>query len=617
MSQLFGLLRGVVLTSLASSACVPAPVLRERDAQREASAVDLGSMNDDGAPQDVSAEPPPIDAPTLIDAPTPIDAPPSEDAAMDAGRDESASDVSSQNDIEDGFDAPPIFVDTSSIDAGTCESGFVVRAGSCVEVSAARLMWPMSTQTATQRRPMFRWSIGAEADGARVEVCRERACTTRVAEFLATGAQGSPTMNLPPGPLFWRVWSRSGSVEALRPSASWEVYIPWRDGAVNTAQRDTVDVNGDGYADVVLGVPERREIRVYFGSASGPRAAVTMTDPFIEPSAMALARAGDTNGDGRSDLLVRYSTSSWRVLYGRSDGYSATAFVALNPPPAPDASTYSLFMQDLGDLNGDGFTDIGGTHLPTLSPLAIYLGSGAGVARSPLMQRGLSLASATPIGDVNRDGFEDNFGFGTRLGMTTSEFVTLHGSQVTENAAISAQFPVPTSFSLQTLRARGDFNGDGRPDVLLRSFRFTEPTPVLLGSTVGFESSYGYVGSPGRRNDVVGVADYDGDGRLDVLEGNPTSASLFIYRGTVGGVTSNADTTTELPEGVLVQALSSPGDTNGEGFDDVAVLSPGTLPRQILFFWAPGSSARSDTAMRREIDRLDLLASSSRVLTID
>jgi hypothetical protein len=72
------------------------------------------------------------------------------------------------------------------------------------------------------------------------------------------------------------------------------------------------DVNGDGYADLLIGAPRYVESTggrafVFLGSGTGPGTSPSWTSPDIEASSemgTAVSGAGDINGDGYSDILM-------------------------------------------------------------------------------------------------------------------------------------------------------------------------------------------------------------------------------------------------------------------------------------------------------------------------
>ena len=86
------------------------------------------------------------------------------------------------------------------------------------------------------------------------------------------------------------------------------------------------DVNGDGFADVIIGAPGAGSSYVVFGKASGFPAIIKLSnlngkdgfrlDGAGNYSGQSVASAGDVNGDGFADVIIGADGSSY-VVFGR------------------------------------------------------------------------------------------------------------------------------------------------------------------------------------------------------------------------------------------------------------------------------------------------------------
>src|ERR1700734_3679739 len=107
----------------------------------------------------------------------------------------------------------------------------------------------------------------------------------------------------------------------------------------------------------------------------------------------------------------------------------------------------------------------------------------------------------------------------------------------------------------------GDFNGDGYADILWRN---TTTGQVLIwlmnGSAITNTGSVGvgYVTSDWA---IVGVGDFNGDGKADILWQNPPTGQLYIYF--MNGTTiAGGGSVSYIPPGWNV---AGSGDFNGDG----------------------------------------------------
>lgn len=191
--------------------------------------------------------------------------------------------------------------------------------------------------------------------------------------------------------------------------------------------------------------------------------------------------------------------------------------------------------------------------LRAASPFAFAPAGGYGVGMSP---------SAVVVGDFSGDQRPDLIGFWTD---GQGAFLCLAGQG-------DGTFATPGAlYSNFTMRhgAAGDFNGDGRLDLLAVNAGFPFAR-VLLGGGNGTFSNPTTVFLTG--NPFSGaVADFNGDGRLDAAVSLPTAIGIFLGNG-LGGLTTFTNTLTGYDAGFF-QTFVATGDFNNDGKADLASLT--------------------------------------------
>jgi hypothetical protein len=128
------------------------------------------------------------------------------------------------------------------------------------------------------------------------------------------------------------------------------------------------DVNGDGYSDVIVGAPtintDTGRAYVFLGDAAG--LATTPATTLIGEGTQnwfgwSVATAGDVNGDGYADVVVgahRYASYTGRAYtyLGGPGGVGTVAATTLTGEGTGDQFAWSVATA--GDVNGDGYSDV-------------------------------------------------------------------------------------------------------------------------------------------------------------------------------------------------------------------------------------------------------------------
>ncbi len=226
-----------------------------------------------------------------------------------------------------------------------------------------------------------------------------------------------------------------GSQTGLSTAPNWMVDGDQADARLGWAVSTAGDVNGDGYADVLIGVPyydggqsDEGRAYVYYGFAGGLSVLpswVAESDQTDARFGRSLGAAGDVNSDGYADVVIGAALyDAGQTDEGRAFVYHGSA-MGLNPEAAWMAEgnqAHAWFghrVGTAGDVNGDGYDDviIGAPYSEDQQSgggwAEVYHGSALGLNLIPdWMAEGAHLgarfgSSVGTAGDVNSDGLAD------------------------------------------------------------------------------------------------------------------------------------------------------------------------------------------------------------------
>jgi hypothetical protein len=322
----------------------------------------------------------------------------------------------------------------------------------------------------------------------------------------------------------------------------------------------SADLNGDGKADVVL--VHANSVDVLLGNATGNFAApVNYADSISSPAAVGLAIL---HGDTHLDIVVASATvdgsgsSPVATLKGTGSGTFLTATAAQHYPGAINSGI-------LVDVNGDGYLDL-------LSASQFFLGSSGDFAAPVGLSNGDacgSLTGSVAVADVNGD---------TKLDIVSAD--CSNGTITVFLGNGDGTFGAGTSFSAGHRPGAvvlADMNGDGKVDAVVTDF-FSMDEMVLFGNGDGTFAAPG-LGYPVAGNVWTGpvVADFNGDGRPDLIipSSIPGEWSNLVYLANTGNGVFVAPHDYFDPNGAVGSSADSDGmataDLNGDGLPDFAV----------------------------------------------
>ena len=376
-----------------------------------------------------------------------------------------------------------------------------------------------------------------------------------------------------------------GSVDGSALVPSWIYRGRQNTAFAGSAVAPAGDVNNDGYADVLVGVPgwdsqtqaDAGRVVVFHGGPTGlsltPAYELVSPTPAVgQQFGITVAPAGDVNGDGYADVLVgsRYAEgmSIRGAVYLFEGGVAglfttpAKTWIGL----AGGSANLGASLSTAGDVNADGFADVIIGSPGEVNPFAgggsayVYLGSPTGIAAVPdtVIKGTLNNAncgrSVSVAGDVNGDGYSD-------------VLIGVPGQNTSIGKAMI---------------------GFGGPQGIATVTDLTNPEALLLEFTGSIVSTFGDINGDGFADFGVVSRHSSGTGR----------GRVSVYLGARTGPQYFGEILTHGSDGFFGSCLATTGDTNGDGFSEILVgteetsVQPGQMEGVVYQFRAPKNGLR-------------------------
>lgn len=411
-------------------------------------------------------------------------------------------------------------------------------------------------------------------------------------------------------------------------------------GFVNAAG----DVNGDGYADVIVadhtfngGLAAEGKVAVFHGGPTGIATSASFSVEGNQANARLgqwAATAGDVDSDGYADIAIAVpnwdggQTDEGKVLVyrGGASGISSGQTPWAVESNIADAQ-WGQAVQAVGDVNGDGYGDIGFRGNESDTIVRVFHGGASGLGSSDSWNQAVcSTCSPTwgefsTAGDVNGDGFDDlivsDQGYESFMAPAFFEgkLFVYHGSAggLASSASWSLESNLTNEFLGLSVASAGDVNGDGYGDVIVgaQGADAKGRAYVYLGGASGLNTVPAWQTSSIVGSDygalVGGAGDLNGDGYGDVFATAYTYSNtlsnqgmIAVYLGSSGGLGTAAwaklGSAANTLCGVRMKKL---GDVNGDGYSDLSLLCGSTYDT----YFGNGSDRTIGYALRPQAQR--------------
>ncbi len=380
-----------------------------------------------------------------------------------------------------------------------------------------------------------------------------------------------------------------GFSNASQSASSISVATPY---ALNPGQLTLADVNGDGKADLItpaVNAQNTQLVDVALGNGDGTfqqpasHAAVTLpVPPFPYTQLPPVVLLGSLTRDVKQLSLLVASSDNLYAAASNGDG----TFKAPVPPAQPGAGAFvRITLLQLADVNGDGSPDllvcVGGS-------LAAYLGKGDGTfapaASSVVTNDNNRNFPGVALADFDGDGKLDFIAAGS-ISADVAFGKGLGGGSFAATPLLNATSTTtqPLIFYVDTAT---DLNGDGRTDILGAN----QLDGTLISGIAGNGGAFTYkVALPASTTVYTYLepvtGDFNGDGKPDLVVTQHTVGATPPW--SVGVALSNGDGTLQAPVTILMpNALGmfvaynafAVADVNGDGKQDIVFVYIGDPP---------------------------------------
>mgnify|MGYP006287539275 CR=1 FL=1 len=381
------------------------------------------------------------------------------------------------------------------------------------------------------------------------------------------------------------------------------------------------DVNKDGFDDIIVGIPRYNNYmgrtHVYYGGVTMDNMPdVTMTGESSQNQfGCSVCSAGDVNNDGYDDVIVGakgYNSYTGRA-YIYNGGASMDSYADITMTGEATGDNFGCSVSTAGNVNNDDYDDVivgaNGYGDQNIGRVYVYYGeetmdNGADIIMNGQGNHDQFGCSVSAAGDVNNDDYDDIVIGAYYYNSGTGRAYVFYGSENMDNVAdvVCTGEGSGNRFGYSVSNA-GDVNGDSFDDIIVGAIYYTDSMErgrvYIYYGGINIDNLPDVVITSQTQEDlgcsVSGAGDVNNDGYDDVIIGasyyDTNRGRAYIYYG--GAIMDNiADVTlTEGTDGQFGCSVSSAGDINNDGYDDVVVGA--WLDNCVYFYYGSSSMDNS------------------------
>jgi hypothetical protein len=278
---------------------------------------------------------------------------------------------------------------------------------------------------------------------------------------------------------------------------------------------------------------------------------------FAAAAAAANVALFDFNDDGRSDILLRDTSTGENYLYPMNGPAIAAGEGYIRTVAAP------WTLAGIGDFDGNGTADLLWRNTTT-GENYVYFMNGTTIASEGYIRTVPLAWSVAGVADLDGDGRADILLRNTTTG--ENYLYPMDGFTIKGNEGYIRTVPSPW-----TIAGLADFNNDGRADILLRNTTTGENYLYPMNGTA-ILAGEGYLRTVPSPWSLAGIGDFDGNGAADLFWRNTSTGENYFYFMNGTAITSEGYVRT-VP---LAWSVASIADFNGDGRADILLRNTTT-----------------------------------------